>query len=617
MIASYLAILVMSFWLAYETRFDFAVPVEFDQERLRLLGPAVAVKFLGLVLLSQIGTMVRYFSIPDLFRVAVAMATASAVLIAPRFFGQVSYIFPRGVLLIDLLLSITALTAFRVVLRVYLERLSGEGALSLERIMIVGAGDTGAALARELLAKPRRGFKPVAFLDDDDSKKGRLIHGLRVMGRPEDVPDAKYGRVNHVVLAMPRASQRRHRDLSLFYVQKGFKVETVPAIEDLASGRIKVSQIRPVEFEDLLGREAIEQDTKAVRKFVENKVVMVTGAGGSIGSELCRQIADFNPTRLLMVEQSEPALFFIEQEMNDRGIGAVATPIVADVLDQPRMTDIFRRLIPQVVFHAAAHKHVYLMERQPGEAIHNNSVGTRRLAQIAVEHNVEAFVLISTDKAINPTSVMGASKRLAEIHLQALQAELRQFALEPAPRSADENDKTTKLMAVRFGNVLGSSGSVVTIFRKQIAAGGPITVTHPEVTRYFMTIPEAVGLVMQASVMGDGGDIFVLDMGKPVRIVDLAKQMIKLSGFKVDEDIEIVFSGLKPGEKLYEELKHDDEHHVATDHPRVMRFVTKEDPTAASAAAQERLEPILNTVGPNRLKEKLREILPEYTPHLD
>ncbi len=375
-----------------------------------------------------------------------------------------------------------------------------------------------------------------------------------------------------------------------------------------------MSQIRPVDVEDLLGRDSVEQDVAAIRQFVAGKVVMVTGAGGSIGSELCRQIAALNPKRLLMVEQSEPALFLIEQEMNDLAVGALATPLIADVLDENRMTHIFQRYSPQVVFHAAAHKHVYLMERQPSEAINNNSMGTRILAENAVRHGIEAFVLISTDKAINPTNVMGASKRLAEIHLQALQSAMEKKAAE----STDTPKRPLpKLMAVRFGNVLGSSGSVVPIFRKQIAAGGPITVTHPDVTRYFMTIPEAVGLVMHAAVMGTGGDIFVLDMGKPVKIVDLAKQMIELSGFKVGDDIEIVFSGLKPGEKLFEELQHQDEHHLPTEHPRVMRFITNGDPSVASAMAEAQIEPVLYSASPNRLKELLRSVLPEYTPHLD
>jgi FlaA1/EpsC-like NDP-sugar epimerase len=656
-IFSYLGILTASFYLAYELRFDFALPPEFEAERMRLLSYAVAVKFLGLVLLRQTGSMLRYFSIPDLVRVTGAMTLASALLIIPRFLGQANYIFPRGVLLIDLLLSVMGLCAFRIALRVYQERLiaaqSGKKT-KLEDIVIVGAGDTGASLAKELLAKPARGLRPVMFLDDDPAKRGRLVHGIPVSGRPEELAGAKLPQVRTVVVAMPSAPQRRVREIVLLLVQEGYKVEIIPAIEDLASGRARASHIRGVEVEDLLGREPVGLNTVAIRKFVEGKVVMVTGAGGSIGGELCRQIARLNPKRLLMVEQSEVSLFQIEQEMNELGMGAIAMPLVANILDGIRMKDIFSRLHPQVIFHAAAHKHVYMMERQPSEAIRNNSMGTRILGEIAAAFGAEAFVLISTDKAINPTNVMGASKRLAEIHLQAIQARLLrpQVALPqgetitavypsgnqagagsaaassrkpaetagarvPAHAGMPAAPAATKFMAVRFGNVLGSSGSVVPIFKKQIAAGGPVTVTHPDVTRYFMTIPEAVGLVMQAAVIGEGGEIFVLDMGQPVKIADLAKQMIELSGFRVGDDIEIKYTGLKPGEKLYEELQHRDEQHLATEHPHIMRFVPAGDATADSAQAVDQLEPILYTVSPNHIKDQIKSLIPEYTPYLE
>jgi FlaA1/EpsC-like NDP-sugar epimerase len=657
----YLLILAVSFHLAYELRFDFAVPPEMREERIRLLKYVVGIKFLGLVLLRQTGSMLRYFSIPDLVRVSIAMGAASTLLITPRFLGYVDYVFPRGVLLIDLLLSVVGLCVFRIALRVYQERLSsiaGRSDRRLEEVIIIGAGDTGASLVREFLSKPARGFKPVAFFDDDPTKRGRLVHGVPVLGRPEDLAKAKLSHVRTAVMAMPSAPQRRVKEILLFLVQQGCKVEIMPAIEDLASGRAKVSRIRPVEVEDLLGRVPVELDTDSIRKFVEGRVVMVTGAGGSIGSEICRQIAHLNPQRLLMVDQSEVSLFLIEQEMNELGMGAIASPLVADILDHNSMREIFGRLHPQVVFHAAAHKHVYLMERQPAEAVRNNSVGTRVLGKIAAEHGVEAFVLISTDKAVNPTSLMGASKRLAEIHLQAIQALQPNLVPSPAaqvlrpaatvpqasggslpPSAGADGESTgvmpmtriaaahpaatgstprtgpTKFVAVRFGNVLGSSGSVVPIFKKQIAAGGPITVTHPDVTRYFMTIPEAVGLVMQAAVLGTGGEIFVLDMGQPVKIVDLARQMIELSGFKVGEDIEIKFTGLKPGEKLYEELQHHDESHLPTEHPRIMRFLPKGNAVAASARAIDQLEPLLYSASPNAIRQQLKAIVPEYTPH--
>lgn len=646
-VCAYVAILAVSFYLAYELRFDFALPQEMQEERLRLLKYALVVKFLGLVLLRQMGSMLRYFSIPDLIRVAIAMAASSALLITPRLLGQANYVFPRGVLLIDLLLSVVGLCAFRIGLRVYQERISTAQVRKgnkLEDIVIVGAGDTGASLAKELLAKPARGLNPVAFLDDDPAKRGRLLHGIPVLGRPDELARANLPDVRTVVVAMPSAPQRRVREILLLLVQQGYKVEIIPAIEDLASGRAKASHIRAVEVEDLLGREAVSLDSASIRKFVEAKVVMVTGAGGSIGAELCRQIARLNPQRLLMVEQSEVSLFQVEQEMNELGMGSMAVPLVANIADHVRMQDVFSKHHPQVVFHAAAHKHVFMMERQPSEAIRNNSIGTRLLGEIAAAFKTEAFVLISTDKAINPTNVMGASKRLAEIHLQALQARLlapksvakvigapalvRADLSKPAHVLVSDSPKTekiesgvlaspTKFIAVRFGNVLGSSGSVVPIFKKQIASGGPVTVTHPDVTRYFMTIPEAVGLVMQAAVLGKGGEIFVLDMGQPVKIADLARQMIELSGLRVSEDIEIKFTGLKPGEKLYEELQHHDEQHLPTDHPRVMRFVPSGDAAAASAQAIDQLEPILYTVSANPIKEQIKAIIPEYTPYLD
>ena len=435
----------------------------------------------------------------------------------------------------------------------------------------------------------------------------------------------------------------------------GVRVETVPAIEDLASGKARVSRIRPIEIQDLLGRPAIDLDNASIRNLVEHKVVVVTGAGGSIGSELCRQIAALNPRRLLLVEQSEPALFIIEQELIKLGFSGCILPCVADILDSNRIHALFATHSPNIVFHAAAHKHVYLMERQPAEAIKNNAMGTRQLAEIAIAHGAETFVLVSTDKAINPTNVMGASKRLAEIHLQAIYSEqfktvstlvhshgAVQGSAETHARvdasteksltgnraeaagpylinstASHSKRKPTKIMAVRFGNVLGSSGSVLPIFKQQIEEGGPVTVTHPDVTRYFMTIPEAVGLILQSGGMGQGGEIFVLNMGQPVKIVDLAKSLIELSGYKVGEDIEIRFTGLKAGEKLFEELQHHAEQHTPTAHPRIMQFSSTNDFSKVSQLARTDFEPFVDELGANELKKNLKILIPEYVPCFD
>ncbi len=601
----YIVIIFLCFYAAYELRFDFQLPPENQAERPKLVWLNLGVKMFALILFGQTGSMLRYFGVNDIVRLGSALLVASGLLFVPRLLG-LPYTPPRGVLLVDFLLSLVCFCAFRMSLRLYRERflvakrLRGE---KREPIAIYGAGDAGASLANDLLNIPNRGFRPVVFLDDDESKHGRSVHGVPVIGGADALSESSIASaVKHVIIAMPSASAKRVRDVVFSLVEKGYKVETLPALEELASGRARVSRIRPVEVADLLGREQVPLNCEGIRKFIEGRVVMVTGAGGSIGSELCRQIARQNPSRLVLLDQSEPSVFLIEQEMAEAGMGAIIQPVVADILDESRMEQVFGKFKPEVVFHAAAHKHVYLMERQPAEAIRNNSIGTRRLATIAAQFGVSAFVMISTDKAINPTNVMGASKRLAEIHLQALQT---------------QEKIRTKFIMVRFGNVLGSSGSVVPIFKKQIADGGPVTVTHPEVTRYFMTIPEAAGLVLQASILGSGGEIFVLDMGQPVKIVDLAKQMIELSGYVPGDDIEIKFTGLKPGEKLYEELQHVDEQHLPTEHPRIMRFVSRQDVRAASSQAIESIEPKLHSASNNELKELVKAVVPEYSPYLD
>ncbi len=609
---TYSVLLGMALWASWEVRYDFTVPENYLHVRLLTLLPFVALQVAMLVIFRQFSSMLTYFGMPDLLRVLGAMFTSS--LIGFVWWGlcrnepEMILMLPRGVLVLNFILSMGVVGGFRLALRIYRERITLHRSMgphkAPRRIAIVGAGDIGASLASECISRPARGLLPVVFLDDDEDKIGGLVHGIPVGGRIDEVDRLRDRfEFEHVILAMPTAPEKRLRQIIKMMTDKGLVVEIVPSVDDLVSGRAKVTRIRSVEVEDLLGREQVALDTEGISHMARDKVVLVTGAGGSIGSELCRQIAACNPSRLLLVEQSEAALFVIEQELISLGMGAIIQPVIADVLDRARVVQILSRYKPSLIFHAAAHKHVYLMERQPAEALKNNSLGTLLLAEEAVAHGVETFLAISTDKAINPTNIMGASKRLAELMLQGLHT--------------SGHAGKTRLMAVRFGNVLGSSGSVVPIFKQQIAAGGPVTVTHPEVTRYFMTIPEAVGLVLQTALLGSGGEVFVLDMGQPVKIADLARQMIQLSGFVPDADIEIKYVGLKPGEKLYEELQHSTETHQPTSHPRILRFVSSGVDPQLVRREMLRLQGHLNEMDINEVKLAVQKLLPEYTPYMD
>ncbi len=594
--------------LAFQLRFDFKVPPEHSKDFYWLWPTQTAVKFAFLMAFGQFSGLLSYFSIPDMLRLLYAMAGASAVFVVLRISGVDIYHPPRSVILLDFLLSFIALTGIRLLFRLIRERfLSPQSRTSrlARRVGIIGAGDAGASLARELGTKRGLGLIPVAFFDDNEKKWHSRVHNIPVIGSPEALLNPKLNlQLEEIIIAMPSAPAKRIGEIVKILQQTRLRFETVPSLEQLATGKIKVSQLRSVEIQDLLGREPVELETENIRQILKDKVVMVTGAGGSIGSELCRQITLYNPRRLLLVEQSEFLLFQIEQELKEAGAGALVVPCVADVCDAPRMRQIFEKFKPAVLFHAAAHKHVPMMESQPAEAIKNNTLGTAQMARHALAFKVGRFVMISTDKAINPTNVMGATKRLAEIFIQALHAS------QDGP-----GEGKTKFMAVRFGNVLGSSGSVIPIFNKQIAAGGPVKVTHPEVTRYFMTIPEAVGLVLQSGAQGSGGEIFVLDMGKPVKIVDLATQLIELSGLRPEEDIEIQFTGLRPGEKLFEELSHVGENITPTSHPKILRFVCKPSNLETVEKQFEDILENLHEVEANQIKTRLKSVVPEYTPY--
>lgn len=599
--------LVISLWLGYLIRFDFLIPSEEYVGFYMACVWGIPLKLLLLFCLRQTQVLLGYFSIPGLMRIFLAVTMGSVALWIVRLAtGHTLYAPPRGVILADCFLSLIAIVSVRLALRIAYERyrsMRPADETPTRRVGIVGAGDAGVALAHELIAKNRLLLQPVAFFDDDETKWGSRVYSIPVVGRPETMFKKvveKY-QIAEIIIAMPSATVKRIREVVKLCQENHLKCETVPSLGQLATGQVKISQIRPVDIQDLLGRPQVQLDSEHIKTLIADKVVLVTGAGGSIGSELCRQAASYRPRKLLLLERCEIQLFIIEQELIRAGFSGIIEPLIGDLLDDARLQYVLAHYQPDIIFHAAAHKHVPLMESQPGEAIRNNSIGTARLALLAAKYGVAWFVMISTDKAINPTSVMGATKRLAEIYVQALQP---------------LHKKSTKYMAVRFGNVLGSSGSVIPIFKQQIAEGGPVTVTHPEVKRYFMTIPEAVGLVLQCCVQGIGGEIFVLDMGKPVKIVDLATQLIELSGLKPGTDIEIQFTGLRPGEKLFEELNYADELHSPTRHPQIMRFTGSVPSLAEVDAHLHKLDNALHSLSVDDLKMLLKKAIPEYQPQL-
>ena len=494
----------------------------------------------------------RYASLHDLRLIVLAVGGAALAAPVALVLLRLADPIPRSVFVLDPLLLVFMMGGSRLAYRAWKEgRIAGLNSVAAAPVLILGAGDAADALIRELSAK--RDWRVVGLLDDGALKQGREIHGVAVRGRIEDVKRVSEALdVSHAIIAMPAASHTVRRRAVNMATEAGLKVMTVPSFDDIMTGKVTVSQLRRVELDDLLGRDPVVLDSAGLSSLLAGKVVLVTGAGGSIGSELCRQIARFGPSRLVLFELSEYALYQIDQEFRSAHPGLAIVCAVGDTRNPRRVEQLLRDYRPSVVFHAAAYKHVPLMEEvNAWEAVQNNVLGTYTLASASVRHGVEKFVLISTDKAVNPTNVMGASKRLAEMVCQALQTTAE-----------------TRFVMVRFGNVLGSAGSVIPKFRQQIAEGGPVTVTHPDITRYFMSIPEAAQLVLQAGYMGSGGEIFVLDMGEPVRIVDLAREMIRLSGFG-ESEIRIVFTGLRPGEKLYEEVLADDEHTLTTPHPKL------------------------------------------------
>ncbi len=545
-----LAVAALAYWLGFYLRFDGVFPDAHLTQfwTFFIVMPLIRVAANGLWGLYR--HVWRYIGVREAMAITLAVTTGSAIF-SLLLYATSNASFPRSVVFIEALLSLLLLGGVRFAMRFWAEMGPAPKSTAATRTLVVGAGDAGEMLVRDMVRHPDRGLLPVGFVDDRPEKRGLRIHGVEVLGTRHDLPAlVERLKADLVVVAMPSAPQRDQKEILRLATATPARVQIIPALHEILRGTVSISQLRDISIEDLLGRDPVVVDAELLT-YLMGRRVLVSGAGGSIGSELCRQVAAQGPERLVLFDHAENLIYQIEQELSGRHPDLNLVPVIGDMRDRVRVEAVFAEHRPEVVLHAAAHKHVPLMEHNPVEAAANNVLGTRNLVQVADETGVAYFVVISTDKAVRPTSVMGKTKRLSELVVQ-----------DVAARSQ------TKFVAVRFGNVLGSSGSVVPLFRKQIAQGGPITVTHPEMTRYFMTIPEAVTLVLQAATLGHSGEVLMLDMGEPVKILDLARNMIKLSGL-TEDDVEIVFSGIRPGEKLFEELLITSEGTRPTEHPQV------------------------------------------------
>ena len=599
--------LMLSFVMAYNMRFEAEW---FLQKYPIILLWCLVVKIPVFAIAKQYRGWWRYVSVTDLVGIAGA-SLASTLIIVITWFVVVSSslrpVFqkgidiPQSVLILDLFATFLILGGVRMAIRLYFEEYRAVEQGRLKRLLIIGAGNAGEALLREIHRMEVVQYEVIGLIDDDPAKQGINIHGIAVLGMVESLAEiCEQHNVDEIAIAVPSASHQKLRRIIQICEGTKIRFRTVPSITDIASGKLKVSQIRDVDINDLLGREAVQLETDLIAEFAKDKVLVVTGAGGSIGSEMCRQVCHFQPKLLLLLEQAENPLFFVENELRKTFSEQKVEPIICDIADAVRVDEIFEKYKPHIVIHAAAHKHVPLMEQNPCEAIKNNIIGTKTVADAASKHGSTDFVMISTDKAVNPTSIMGSSKRIAEMYIQDLNL-----------------TSGTNFTTVRFGNVLGSNGSVVPIFNRQIAQGGPVTVTHPDMQRYFMTIPEASQLVLQAAAMGKGGEIFLLDMGEPVKIVDLARELITLSGFRPGEDIEITFSGTRPGEKLFEELSIKGEDMIPTKHPKI--GIWKSIPVDRQKI-YDGIDGLLTVVQANNKQEiinKIKVLVPEYIGNND
>ena len=545
-----------AYHLAYMIRFDFIVPLEYGRVIRETILYLLIAKAIGFLAFGLFQGWWRFVSIRDILPIAAGCTAGSAIFAGVDIFFLGNVTVPRSVYLLDWGITLLIVLASRYLIRMGREAFGRRHGEFTRRVMIVGAGAAGQMIVREIQENPALGMIAVGYVDDDKAKVGTRIQGLRVLGNHEEIDTiCRDQKVDEIIIAIPSARASKVRHIVEHCRESSARFRILPAVGELIDGKASISVLRNVNIEDFLGRDQVKLDVELLRRDITGQTVMVTGAAGSIGSELCRQVAKLFPSKLVMFEIAESPLFELEREMREKFPSVNVVPLIGDIRDRKRVEIVISAYRPSLVYHAAAYKHVPVMEVHPIEAVKNNVLGTQIMAEVAAECGVRRFVLVSTDKAVRPTNVMGATKRVAEMIVQNM------------------NGKETTYVSVRFGNVLDSVGSVLPIFRNQLEATGKLTVTHPEASRYFMLIPEAAGLIIQAGAMGQGGEVFVLDMGQPVKIVDLAENLIRLMGKELGVDAEIVFTGLRPGEKLHEELVVEGEDVTRTSHPKVMKMI--------------------------------------------
>ncbi|MEN6623009.1 MAG: nucleoside-diphosphate sugar epimerase/dehydratase [Smithella sp.] len=599
--------------VAYLFRFEFSIPHDRWAQIREIIIWLIPLKLIVFFFFGLYRGMWRYTSIRDFWLIAQATFVSSLLAMVIMLYLNRFYGYSRAVFIIDGVLTFLFIGGLRILIRSYFTHFVSSYMNSdypikihLKKALIIGAGDAGEKILREIIENYQLPYKVIGFIDDDPQKKGRSIHGIPVLGNVDELEEIlEAAEVQEILVAVPSASGDQIRRIVEACQRCAVSYKILPGMGELIDGRVSIKALRDISYEDLLGRKPVHLDITGIRSYLDGKTILITGCGGSIGSELCRQVIKYQPHSMILLDSCEANLFNIQLELQNEKYFRHCEAVLGHVQNQRLMDDIFKKYKPQVVFHAAAYKHVPMLEKNPWEAVFNNIIGSRMAMEMSLKHHVERFVLVSTDKAVRPTNVMGTSKRVTELIMQSLQG------------------NSTKFMAVRFGNVVGSSGSVIPLFRRQIEQGGPVTVTHPDVNRFFMTIPEASQMILQAGAMGEGGEIFVLRMGTPVKIADMARDLIRLSGKEPDVDIKIIFTGLREGEKLYEELITVGEDILPTRHEKVMvlRSSSHSNDSQYLIEVREKLNRAIDELAQNacshdakKIKKNLNEIVPEYIP---